>query len=83
MWVGDRLLGAPSLTASPVHAPQDVTASAFQRPGREDLRTLIRLAIPVVTVQVGMMLMGVADTMLELTETRLRPYETLMQPVYR
>ena len=51
-----RLLGAARLTvpASP----------AFLKPTADDVRGLIRLAIPVVTVQVGTMLMGVADTMM-------------------
>ena len=31
-------------------------------PTRHDLRALIRLAVPIVTVQVGIMLMGVVDT---------------------
>ncbi|MBW3535209.1 MAG: MATE family efflux transporter [Gemmatimonadetes bacterium] len=38
-------------------------ASAF-RPGAEDVRILLRLALPVVVVQVGMMLMGVVDTVM-------------------
>jgi MATE family multidrug resistance protein len=34
------------------------------RPGKEDVRTLLRLALPVVVVQVGMMLMGTVDTLM-------------------
>jgi len=34
------------------------------RPTPDDLRAMVRLAVPVVTVQVGMMLMGVVDTMI-------------------
>lgn len=37
--------------------------SAF-RPSREDLRALLRLALPLVVVQVGQMMMGVVDSML-------------------
>ena len=33
-------------------------------PRREDLRAMLRLATPVVTIQVGMMLMGVVDTIM-------------------
>ena len=33
-------------------------------PTRHDLRALVRLAIPIVTVQVGLMLMGVVDTII-------------------
>jgi len=33
-------------------------------PTRDDLRALLTLAVPVVTVQVGMMLMGVVDTLM-------------------
>jgi MATE family multidrug resistance protein len=35
----------------------------FERPRREDLSAMLRLAVPVVFVQVGLMLMGVVDTM--------------------
>jgi MATE family multidrug resistance protein len=35
----------------------------FERPNREDLAAMLRLAAPVVVVQVGLMLMGVVDTM--------------------
>ena len=35
----------------------------FEKPRRADLEEMIRLAIPVVVVQVGMMLFGVVDTM--------------------
>ncbi|MCD4749471.1 MAG: MATE family efflux transporter [Thermoanaerobaculales bacterium] len=38
-------------------------SSAFVRPRRSDLQAMIRLAGPVVVVQVGLMLMGVVDTM--------------------
>lgn len=38
-------------------------ASGFALPHREDFGGVIRLAAPVVTVQVGLMLMGVVDTM--------------------
>ena len=33
-------------------------------PRRGELRAMVRLAVPVVTVQVGMMLMGVVDTVM-------------------
>ena len=36
---------------------------AFEVPRRADLAAMFRLAVPVVVVQVGMMLMGVVDTM--------------------
>jgi len=35
----------------------------FERPYRADLEAMLRLALPVVVVQVGMMLLGVVDTM--------------------
>ncbi len=35
----------------------------FELPSRRDLEAMIRLALPVVVVQVGMMLLGVVDTM--------------------
>jgi MATE family multidrug resistance protein len=35
----------------------------FELPHRHDLETMLRLALPVVFVQVGMMLLGVVDTM--------------------
>ncbi|HSL17535.1 MAG TPA: MATE family efflux transporter [Methylomirabilota bacterium] len=35
----------------------------FEKPQRTDLEAMIRLAVPVVIVQVGMMLFGVVDTM--------------------
>lgn len=35
----------------------------FEKPRRADLEAMIRLAVPVVIVQVGMMLFGVVDTM--------------------
>ncbi|HSN53570.1 MAG TPA: MATE family efflux transporter [Candidatus Sulfomarinibacteraceae bacterium] len=35
----------------------------FEKPQRADLEAMIRLAVPVVIVQVGMMLFGVVDTM--------------------
>jgi len=34
------------------------------RPRREDILALLRLAIPVVVVQVGIMFMGVVDTLM-------------------
>jgi MATE family multidrug resistance protein len=37
---------------------------AFQRPNPEALRTLLALALPVIVVQVGMMFMGVVDTIM-------------------
>jgi len=36
---------------------------AFQLPHRTDIEAMLRLALPVVVVQVGMMLLGVVDTM--------------------
>ncbi len=33
-------------------------------PGREDLATMVKLALPVATVQVGLMFMGVVDTIM-------------------
>jgi len=38
--------------------------SPFARPRREDLRAMLRLALPVVISQLGMMLMGVVDTVM-------------------
>ncbi|MCU0234592.1 MAG: MATE family efflux transporter [Thermoanaerobaculales bacterium] len=38
-------------------------SSAFLRPRRADLGAMLRLAAPVVVVQVGLMLLGVVDTM--------------------
>jgi len=35
----------------------------FEKPRRADLEAMVRLAVPVVVVQVGMMLFGVVDTM--------------------
>jgi len=35
----------------------------FEKPHRADLQAMVRLAVPVVVVQVGMMLFGVVDTM--------------------
>ena len=35
----------------------------FEKPQRQDIHKMIRLAVPVVIVQVGMMLFGVVDTM--------------------
>ena len=35
----------------------------FEKPHREDIQAMLRLALPVVVVQVGMMLLGVVDTM--------------------
>jgi len=35
----------------------------FEKPSRTDIEEMVRLAIPVVVVQVGMMLFGVVDTM--------------------
>jgi len=35
----------------------------FEKPRRSDIEAMVRLAIPVVVVQVGMMLFGVVDTM--------------------
>jgi len=35
----------------------------FKLPHRDDLQAMLRLAVPVVVVQVGMMLLGVVDTM--------------------
>ena len=46
--------------------------SALRRiiPHRQDLRTLLRLALPVVVVQVGMKAMGVVDTLMVGRELR-------------
>jgi len=41
-----------------------LSESAFQRPSERDIRALLALAVPVVAVQVGMMAMGVVDTMM-------------------
>ena len=41
-----------------------VTAGHPYRPGREDFRGLAGLAIPVVVVQLGLMAMGVVDTIM-------------------
>lgn len=38
--------------------------SAFEAPASGDFRALVRLAVPVVVVQVGLMLMGVVDTLM-------------------
>jgi len=38
--------------------------SPFARPRRDDLRAMMRLALPVVVGQLGMMLMGVVDTVM-------------------
>ncbi len=38
--------------------------SPFARPHRDDLRDMLRLALPVVISQLGMMLMGVVDTVM-------------------
>jgi len=35
----------------------------FVRPGWEDLKAVLKLAVPVIAVQLGLMLMGVVDTM--------------------
>lgn len=35
----------------------------FVRPEREDLKAILKLALPVIAVQLGLMLMGVVDTM--------------------
>jgi MATE family multidrug resistance protein len=40
-----------------------MTMRPFEPPRRDDMTALIRLAVPVVVVQVGMMLLGVVDTM--------------------
>lgn len=48
------------------HAPavtQTAGVAAF-RPGRADLRAMVRLAVPVVVVQLGLMAMGMADTIM-------------------
>jgi MATE family multidrug resistance protein len=45
----------PTSTRTPLHS---------FRPGGEDFRALIRLALPIVVVQVGLMLMGVVDSVL-------------------
>jgi MATE family, multidrug efflux pump len=43
--------------------PEAPVARQFELPNRSDLAAMFRLALPVVVVQVGMMLMGVVDTM--------------------
>lgn len=40
-----------------------VAMRPFETPRRDDVAAMVRLAVPVVTVQVGMMLLGVVDTM--------------------
>ena len=52
-------MSAPETHPSPVPHP----APSF-RPGGEDFRALVRLALPIVVVQVGLMLMGVVDSVL-------------------
>ena len=43
--------------------PEEMLTRPFELPRRPDLVAMLRLAVPVVVVQVGMMLMGVVDTM--------------------
>ncbi len=49
---------------TPNQVPGTTAPAALQRPARDDFARLIRLAIPVVVVQVGMMLMGVVDVIM-------------------
>jgi MATE family, multidrug efflux pump len=44
--------------------PSVVSPAGHLLPRREELRAMIRLALPVVTIQVGMMAMGVVDTVM-------------------
>jgi MATE family multidrug resistance protein len=43
--------------------PEDLVVRPLELPNRSDIAAMFRLAVPVVVVQVGMMLMGVVDTM--------------------
>jgi MATE family multidrug resistance protein len=43
--------------------PEERVVRPLETPNRADLAAMLRLAVPVVVVQVGMMLMGVVDTM--------------------
>jgi Na+-driven multidrug efflux pump len=44
--------------------PSVVAPAGHLLPRREELRAMVRLALPVVTIQVGMMAMGVVDTVM-------------------
>ena len=57
--------------------PEDPLTRPFELPRRPDLVAMLRLAIPVVVVQVGMMLMGVVDTMVV---GRVSPKRSLLLP---
>lgn len=45
-------------------APSRVSFRVLLRPGRSDLEAVLRLAVPVAVVQVGLMAMGVVDTLM-------------------
>jgi len=47
-----------------VSAPTRISLRVLLRPRREDLRAVGRLAVPVAVVQIGLMAMGVADTVM-------------------
>ncbi len=50
--------------AEPSPAPPGPVRLPAYRPGREDLRVLLRLATPVAVVQIGLMAMGAIDTVM-------------------
>jgi len=47
-----------------MNAPSRVSFRVILRPGRTDMEAVLRLAVPVVVVQVGLMAMGVVDTLM-------------------
>lgn len=51
------------MSAGEARAPAEVTTGRRLLPRRAELRELLRLALPVVTVEVGLMFMGVVDTL--------------------
>lgn len=54
---------APLIFTRTLRAGADLLGAAFA-PTRDDLREMLHLAVPVVVVQVGLMLMGVVDTIM-------------------
>ena len=46
-----------------ISRPETIVTRPFEIPRRADIEAMVRLALPVVVVQVGMMLLGVVDTM--------------------